>query len=190
MGKRAVWPAAGPGGRGRLRDDGVPSRVRVPCSLGPFGPRIPRPLLCPSHGGCSATVSTHGVPWAQQLPGVGGLGYRSRSGWVFVPRHWLAWSLPCPEVPVGLKGEAALGPSLRRASEPEAGRVGIGHSPGPGLHPQDPDLEGGPGCAEAQSSLKHRFSCAFWTKSPPQPLPSGQPCPAAPGPGKTLCKVI
>lgn len=106
--------------------------------------------------------------------------------------HATGWHGHCPALRcrVGLKGEAALGPSLRRASEPEAGRVGIGHSPGPGLHPQDPDLEGGPGCAEAQSSLKHRFSCAFWTKSPPQPLPSGQPCPAAPGPGKTLCKVI
>ena len=181
MGRRAVWPAAGPGrgGSGKAPLDGAPSHVRVPCSLSPFGPRMPRPVLC-LMGVAQHQCPPTECPGAQQLSRVRGLGHRSRARWVFVPHPRLVWSLPCPEMPGGSEEPPFLRP----------GRVEIGHSPHLGLHPQDPDLEGGPGCAEAQPSLKHRFSCAFWTKSPPQPLPSGQPGPAAPGLGKTLCKGI
>lgn len=158
---------------GEAQGHGVPSRLRVPCSLDAFGPRMPRPLPCPSHGGCSATGPPTEYPGAQQLPRWEASD-RSRAGWVFAP-------LPCPEV--------TAPPSLGRASVPEARKGGTWPQP-PGLHPRDPDLQGGPGCGVAQPSLKHPWSCDFWTKSPPQPLPSGQPCPAAPGLAKPSARAF
>ena len=61
MGRRAVGLLGAGGGR-------VPSRVRVPCSPGLFGPRMRRPLLCLFRGSCSATVPTHRVPWGLAQP--------------------------------------------------------------------------------------------------------------------------
>ena len=125
--------------------------------------------------GLLSNRSTHGVPPGPAAAQVGGL--RQEAGWMGVrSTPWLVWSLPCPP----WEETQCLRP----------GRVGHGHSPRPGLHPRDPDLEGGPACGGAQLSLKHPWSCAFWIKSPPQPLPSGQPCPAAPGLAKPSARAF
>lgn len=133
---------------------------------------------CPtSLMGVAQQMSTHGV-WAQQLSRVRGLD--TGAGLDGCLCDTPGWQGHCP---------ALRCRRVWRASVPEAGRVEIGHSPHLGLHPQDPDLEGGPGCAEAQPSLK-RFSLCLLTKSPPQPYLLASPAQQPLGLQETLCKGI